>query len=111
MELTLEEVWKEVDDSWGDLLEVVKTVHDLQSFQMYDDFGELVPAERPMEESMICDKTERNRRFFYYLIAVNPSLAINTVQNADGSRLISISTGSIIPLRDGGLADEHVNGR
>lgn len=67
---------------------------------MYDDSGELVPSNRPMEESIIADRFAHEDRLVFYLQAAGLfESGINETVREDGTRIIEIGLTS--PIRMG----------
>lgn len=99
------EVWAEIDKNWGGMLATFREQLPIQSHQMYDDTGNLVPSERPMIESIASDRHDRNSRFFFYVFAVQTDVAIKQSRSSS-NRIICVNARSRIPLAVGGKGDK-----
>lgn len=100
------EIWAEVRQHWADLREAIEVHFDTGSMQRFDDAGVLVPSDRPMLESIVCDLYDKSPRFFYYLMATQNPASVR--QSATGKRIIEIGSLTLLPLATGGSSE---NGR
>jgi hypothetical protein len=59
--------WDLVDTQWGDIMAKARKTEAFKSEVAFDDKGRIYTTERPMIESMICDKVAKNDRTRFYL--------------------------------------------
>lgn len=102
----LDYVWDEINKTWGDLQNQLKEKLPVHEHLMFDNSGQLVSSERPMLESIVCDKIDRLERFFFYLFAADiiklPEATSQIVEIPGKGREIYISSFSGLSLGSGG---------
>lgn len=60
--------WDFVNKNWGDILQKAREHETFKQEMAFDDNGNLfITPQRPMLESLICDKVELSHRLEYYL--------------------------------------------
>jgi hypothetical protein len=97
-------VWEEINENWGSLREVLIQKLDINSMKRFDDSGDLVESDRPMMESIVCDKTEKSHRFFYYLFLADNETQM-AVEPQSGRKIISVGVANRITCMTGGKQD------
>lgn len=106
MDENLELIWKRIDSEWSTIRSILKSKLPVNQHKMFDDDGKFIDCQRPMMESIICDKTERSIRLFYYLAAADivsvPEASYEIKQLESGGREIHINGFSGIGLGTGG---------
>lgn len=65
------ELWAVIDQHWGEIFTALKSILPMQEHIMFTEEGEQIPSQRPMIESIVCDKQSRSRALLFYLAASN----------------------------------------
>lgn len=86
--------WDLVNSQWGDIMSAARRKPEFKAEVAYDDTGRVYTTQRPMIESMICDKIEQSDRLRFYLDLLG-------VKWRNG-RIIDVNIGDRMPLSSGG---------
>lgn len=102
----LDQLWREIDDNWYNLKELLTNRLPTQEYRMFADDGQWVECNRPMIESIVSDKVERSKRLFYYLCEIGviqaPEAVSSIETQPDGRRVITINGYSGMGFTTGG---------
>lgn len=85
---------QEIDEKWGEILKAARKHPDMDKEIMFDDVGAIVTANRPMIESMVCDKTSKSHRLMFYLAHLG-------FYHPKG-RILKVGIGNKMPMGIGG---------
>lgn len=105
MEKELEEIWKQLESNWSEIMVILKSRLPINDYKMFNDSGELVESNRPMVESIICDKVDRDKRLFTYLVAadlITIPEATHKIEQTSKGRVITVDSGNSISFQTGG---------
>lgn len=104
-------LWEIVNRDWGIILEKCREKLPCDEMIMYLNDGSLVPSERPLIESLICDRMERHRRFFFYMLQAGlmdiPEADVKIIgATPAGGRIIQIGGYTRCPMGSGGKGEK-----
>lgn len=90
---------EKINAQWGEILAAARKHPDMQKQIAFDDVGAIIiTPDRPMIESMICDKATKNERLLFYL-------ALLGFHHAPG-RVLQVGVRSKMPMGTGGKGEK-----
>ncbi len=90
---------EKINAQWGEIMAAARVHPEMQKQIAFDDIGAIIiTPDRPMIESMICDKAAKNERLLFYL-------ALLGFHSAPG-RVLQVSCGNKMPMGTGGKGEK-----
>lgn len=101
----LAELWQQIYESWPEIKEIIFARLPVATCMMVNNEGQFVESNRPMSESIVCDKVERSPRLFFYMCEagiMQPPEAVALIEQTATGRIIHIHGYSTVGLTVGG---------